>query len=135
MRAMRTLMGGFLFAAALPVIASAQGDKKPDVTGKWSFTVESEVGSGTPTVTFAQKGDSLSGRYSSQALGERDFTGTFKDGKINFGFSADAGGQVFSMSFSGALDGNDLMKGSIDFGGMASGTFIGKRQKPPNFSR
>lgn len=90
--------------------------------------MQSDVGTGTPTVTFTQKGDSLTGRYSSQSLGERDFTGTLKEGKIEFGFSAEVQGQAFSMSFSGTLDGSDAMKGSIDFGGMATGTFTGKRQ-------
>lgn len=135
MRALRTLLGMFAFAALMPAALYAQADKKPvDVTGKWSFTVTSDLGSGTPTVTFQQKGDSLTGRYSSSALGERDFNGTLKDGKINFGFSAEAGGQAFSMSFSGTLDGKDAMQGSIDFGGMANGTFTGKRQPPPSGS-
>src|SRR5207244_3597560 len=107
--------------------------KKADITGKWTFSVQSDVGTGTPTVTFAQKGDTISGRYSSQALGERDFTGTFKDGKINFGFNAEAGGQSFSMAFAGTVADNDNMSGSIDFAGMATGTFSGKRQKPPSF--
>ena len=131
MRAMRTMMTALLFAAVLPANTSAQGDKKPvDLTGKWSFSVQSELGTGTPGVTIAQKGDSISGRYSSQALGERDFTGTFKDGKVEFGFSAEVQGQQFSMWFSGTMDGPDAMKGAIDFGGMATGTFSGKRQKP-----
>lgn len=116
-------------AAAWPGSLRAQGDAKPDITGKWLFSVQSDAGSGTPTVTFKQQGDSISGRYSSQVLGERDFTGTLKDGKIAFGFSAEVQGQQFSMSFSGAMDGPDAMKGTIDFGGMGSGTFSGKRQK------
>ena len=126
----RTLILALLCSAALPAIGGAQADKKPDLTGRWQFSVQSDVGSGSPTVTFAQKGDSLTGRYSSQALGERDFVGTFKDGKITFSFNADVGGQQFSMNFSGTLSGEDAMQGSIDFGGMGTGTFTGKRQKP-----
>jgi hypothetical protein len=137
MRLTRTLLAGLVFSAAVPVAAVAQADTKPapatvDIVGKWAFNVQSDVGSGTPTVTFTtQKGDSISGRYSSQALGEHDFVGTFKDGKLAFGFAAEAGGQSFSMSFAGKLDNNDEMTGSIDFAGMATGTFYGKRQKPP----
>ncbi len=115
--------------AAIPSLAPAQ-EKKADVTGRWSMTVESEAGAGTPTVTFKQSGDTISGRYSSQALGERDFTGTLKDGKIEFGFTAEVGGQQFTMSFSGTWDGADAMKGTIDFSGMATGTFSAKRLKP-----
>jgi hypothetical protein len=131
MISMRALLPAILLATAFST-APAQADKKPaaDVTGKWSFAVASDVGTGTPTVTFKQKGDSLTGHYSSVALGEIDFVGTYKDGKINFGFSAEAGGQAFSMSFAGTVEGNDDMKGAIDFAGMATGTFTGKRQKP-----
>jgi hypothetical protein len=135
MRAIRTLKFSLLLALALPIAASAQATPKPDtvkvdVTGKWAFSVQSDVGSGTPTVTFVQKGDSVSGRYSSQALGERDFVGTYKAGKISFSFTAEAGGQSFTMSFAGAIDDRDSMSGAIDFAGMATGTFSGKRVKP-----
>ena len=119
-----------LAIVALPGIVQAQGtdEKKFDITGKWTFTVQSDVGTGTPTVTFKQVGDSISGRYSSQSLGERDFTGTLKNGKIDFSFGAETGGQAFTMSFSGMVETKDAMKGSIDFSGFATGTFTGKRQ-------
>jgi len=128
---MRVLLSTILLATAASTV-SAQADKKPaaDISGKWAFTVTSDVGSGTPTVTFKQKGDSLTGHYSSQALGEIDFVGTYKGGKINFAVSAEAGGQAFTMSFAGTVEGNDDMNGTIDFAGMATGTFSGKRQKP-----
>jgi hypothetical protein len=116
-------------ALLLAAPLGAQDKKTPDLTGRWQFTVQSEVGTGTPTVTFRQKGDTLTGRYSSQALGERDFTGTFKDGKIEFSFGAESGGQAFTMSFSGKLDSDDAMSGTIDFSGFATGTFTGKRVK------
>lgn len=121
-----------LFAAIVwqPSMVSAQDTKPVDVTGKWTMNVMSDAGSGTPTVTFKQTGDSLSGHYSSQNLGEREFVGTIKAGKIEFGFQAESGGQQFSMYFSGTVEGPDAMNGAIDFAGMATGTFTAKRQKP-----
>ena len=135
MSAIRSLKLSLLLAFALPMVATAQAAPKADtvkvdITGKWAFSVQSDVGTGTPTVTFAQKGDSISGHYSSQALGERDFVGTYKAGKLAFSFTAEAGGQAFTMSFAGAVDDKDSMSGSIDFAGMATGTFSGKRVKP-----
>ena len=44
---------------------------------------------GTPTVTLKQQGDSITGHYSSQTLGEADLKGTVKDRKINFSFRVD----------------------------------------------
>ena len=126
--ATRTLIlaAALIVAPAAALAQSAAGD----ISGKWSFSVQSEAGTGTPTVTFVQKGDSISGRYSSQALGERDFTGTVKDGKITFAFTAELQGQQFTMTFSGTVESKDAMKGTIDFSGMATGTFTGKRAAP-----
>jgi len=126
--ATRTLIlaAALIVAPAAALAQSAAGD----ISGKWSFSVQSEAGTGTPTVTFVQKGDSISGRYSSQALGERDFTGTVKDGKLTFAFTAELQGQQFTMTFSGTVESKDAMKGTIDFSGMATGTFTAKRAAP-----
>jgi hypothetical protein len=118
-------------AALLPHAARAQDAKPVDLTGKWQFTVQSEAGSGTPLVTITQKGDSLTGRYSSSALGERDFKGTVKDGKFEFSFGAESGGMSFTMNFAGKVDGPDAISGAIDFSGYGEGTFSGKRIKQP----
>src|SRR5213596_3617694 len=98
MRLIHHLTFILLAAAVIPAAVGAQTPAKPDtakvdITGKWAFAVQSDVGTGTPSVTFVQKGDSLIGHYSSVALGERDFVGTIKAGKLRFGFNAEAGGQ------------------------------------------
>jgi hypothetical protein len=126
MRRLYALLAITLFA----IPAYAQGEKKTDVTGKWLFTVTSELGTGTPTVTFKQAGDSLTGHYSSTTFGEVDFKGTFKDQKLNFSMKVDAGGNAITVTYSGEMDGENAMKGSVDFGGMGAGTFTGKRQQP-----
>jgi hypothetical protein len=129
MRRLQTFLTIAAFAlVALPISARAQAEKKTDLTGKWLFTVTSDVGTGTPTVTFKQTGDSLSGHYSSQTFGEVDFKGTFKDQKIVFTINATADGNAFAVTYSGTMDGADAMKGTVDFAGMASGTFSSKRQ-------
>ena len=113
---------------ALPGSARAQAEKKTDITGKWLFTVTSDVGTGTPTVTFKQTGDSLTGHYSSQTFGEVDFKGTFKDQKVVFTINVSADGNAFAVTYSGTMDGTDAMKGTVDFAGMAGGTFTAKRK-------
>ena len=45
----------FLAASAMLLAA--------DVTGTWSFAVETGAGSGTPSFTFVQKGTALTGTY------------------------------------------------------------------------
>ena len=68
----------FLFALALASFASAGQSSKVDVTGKWLFNVQTDAGSGTPTVTLKQDGEKLTGHYSSQNFGEQELTGTVK---------------------------------------------------------
>lgn len=140
MRKTNCMMSGLLSIAIFAATASAQGDTKPvqpktDITGKWVFTNQSSYGTSNPTVTFTQKGDSISGRYSSTTLGDHDFVGTVKDGKVNFGFDAEAGGQGFYLAFHGTLDGSDAFAGTIEAAGSDFGTFSAKRQKPESSSR
>jgi hypothetical protein len=115
-------------AAVLPRAAAAQADAKVDVTGKWLFNVTTSAGTGTPTVTLKQKGDSITGHYSSQTLGEADLKGTVKDRKINFSFGVDIQGTSLTVTYSGTVEGSDAMKGTLDLGGQANGTFTAKRQ-------
>jgi len=119
------------FAAALPARMAAQAEKterKADLTGTWLFSVTTDAGTGTPTVTLKQQGDSLSGHYSSQMLGEAELKGTVKDGKVRFSFTLDVQGTTLTVTYSGTVESTDAMKGTVDLGGMASGTFTAKRQ-------
>lgn len=113
-----------------PSRARAQTDttKKTSITGTWIFTVTTDGGGGTPTVTIKQNGDSVTGHYSSQVVGEQDFKGTFKDNKLTFVLSVDANGTALNIAYTGAFDGKDSMKGTVDFGGLASGTFTAKKK-------
>jgi hypothetical protein len=99
-----------------------------DTTGKWVFTVQTDAGSGTPTVTLKQEGEKLSGHYSSQNLGEADLTGTVKGQEIKFSFTGDVQGNKVPVNYSGTIENKDSMKGTIDIGGLAGGTFTAKRQ-------
>ena len=108
---------------------SPQGSKI-DVTGKWTFTVQTDAGSGTPTVTLKQDGEKLTGHYSSQNLGEADLTGSVKGQEIKFTFNVDAQGTSLTVTYTGTIESKDSMKGSVDLGGMAQGTFTAKRQSP-----
>ncbi len=106
--------------------ASAQG--KVDVTGKWQLTVDSAAGTGTPTATFKQDGEKISGHYSSQTLGEADFTGSVKGAAITFSFNADAGGTALAVVYTGTIEGKDAMKGKVVLGELGEGTWTAKRQ-------
>ena len=123
----------WILAAAVAVIAAAstrptaQG-AKVDLTGKWAFTVQTDAGTGTPTVTLKQEGDKLTGHYSSQVLGEADLTGAVKGQQFDFSFSANAQGTSLDVKYTGTIENKDSLKGTLDLGGLGSGTFTAKRQ-------
>jgi hypothetical protein len=119
------LIGSAAVTHSTPLFA--QASPPPDVSGKWSFTVTTDAGTGTPTVTLKQQGDSLTGHYSSQLLGERALKGSVKGNTITFTFAADAQGTAFTVTYAGTVEGS-AMKGTVDLGGAASGTFTAKRQ-------
>jgi len=115
-----------LATASIPSASAAQSSPV-DLTGKWLLTVTTDGGSGTPTVTLTQKGDSLTGHYSSQLLGEADLKGTVKDGKFSFALQGNVQGTAVTVTYTGTIESKDALKGSVDLGGMASGTFTAKR--------
>ena len=129
MQRLRSYLSLIVLASALGAhTAAAQSGAKIDVSGKWVFNVTTSAGSGTPTVTLKQKGDSLTGHYSSQTLGETELKGTLKDGKITFQFPVSEQGTTLTVTYTGTVDTKDSMKGRVDIGGMANGTFTAKRQ-------
>src|SRR6266542_642028 len=114
--------------ACAPMRAAAQQSNKVDLTGKWAFTVQTDAGTGTPTVTLKQDGEKLTGHYSSATLGEADLTGTVKGKAIEFSFSTDAVGTPLTVKYTGTVESKDELKGAVDLGGLAQGTFTAKRQ-------
>lgn len=104
------------------------GQAKIDVTGEWIFTVETGAGSGSPTVTFKQEGEKLTGHYSSATLGEADFTGTLKGQAITFSFTAGVQDVKIDVVYTGTVTDKDGMKGTVKLGDLGDGTFTGKRK-------
>lgn len=123
----RTKLAAVAFALLVVSVVSAQGQKL-NIAGKWIFEVQTDAGTGTPTVTIKQDGEKVSGHYSSQTLGEADFTGTLKGQALTFNFQADLQGMAVPVTYVATVDSDSSMKGTIDIGGAASGTFTGKKQ-------
>jgi hypothetical protein len=113
-------------AGSAPAATSAQADKV-DVTGVWAFQIDLGGNTGTPTVTFKQDGEKLTGTYSSQVLGEQALTGTVKGNKIDFGFTASFEGNAVKVTYTGTVE-KETMKGEVSFGDMGGGTFTGKKK-------
>ena len=98
-----------------------------DISGVWIFDVVTDAGGGTPTFTFKQNGERLTGRYAGQ-LGEADVTGTVKDNAIEFSFEASGGGEKLKITYKGTIETALSMKGSVELGTFAKGTWTAKKK-------
>jgi len=111
---------------AVASVLCAQGEKV-DLTGKWTFDVQTDAGSGTPTVTLKQDGDKLSGHYSGQ-LGEAELTGTVTGADFTFAFASEIQGTQLNVVYKGTIVSKDSLKGTLSISGLGNGTFTAKRQ-------
>jgi hypothetical protein len=118
-----------LLVLTAPAVVGAGQAARIDITGAWLFDVTTSGGPGTPTVTFKQDGEKITGHYSSQTLGEADLTGTLKGQDLSFTFDADLQGTSVPVVYKATVESKDSMKGTLDIGGgLAAGTFTGKRK-------
>ncbi|MBY0492971.1 MAG: hypothetical protein K2Y23_02035 [Cyanobacteria bacterium] len=111
---------------AIGLLTTALAAQATNVTGEWLFNVATDQGSGTPTITFKQDGEKLTGKYAGQ-LGNADLTGTMKGSAIHFTFTIDAQGQQAPVTYDGTVEKN-TMKGKLDIGGMVTGTFTATKK-------
>ena len=119
-RVTKMLAAAIVIALTGAVEASAQ----MSLTGAWTFTVDLDGSITYPAVTLIQDGMTLTGHYSSEGLGENDITGTVSEMKITIMFSADPGlGQVIDVVYTGTIDEEGMISGTMDLGGFAQGTF------------
>ena len=88
-----------------------------DVSGTWQLTVETNQGTGSPTIVFQQQGEQLTGTFNSQIFGEVKITGSVKGNAIEFGFEGDAGGQKLKVSYKGTIESPTVMKGTAVYAG------------------
>ena len=123
------LIGAAVLFLTFSVAASAVQSAKVDVTGVWTFMVESAAGSSSPTLTFKQDGEKLTGRYSSQLMGEVELSGTVKGQTIEFVVSSNVQGAQIDLQYTGTIDGRDSMKGKLSAGEFGDGTFTAKRKQ------
>ncbi len=121
------LLAALIVLPASVVAAGLPQDKPADVAGTWAITIEIGGNTGTPTVTLKQDGETLTGNYSSQVLGEQKVTGTIKGNAITFELTASLEGNAVKVVYSGTVD-KATMKGKVSLGELGEGTFTAKKQ-------
>jgi len=125
MKSMIRLLTVVVFALGV-LVPARLGAQATNVTGEWAFNVQTDQGGGTPTITFKQDGEKLTGKYVGQ-LGNADLTGTVKGEAIHFTFTLDVQGQQAPVTYDGTV-GKNTMKGKMDIAGMVNGTFTATKK-------
>ena len=115
-----------IIAASLIAVTAAAQRVAFDLTGTWLFAVVTENGTGTPTVTIKQSGDSLTGTYESARMGTLPFRGTVKDSTFQLVINTEGGA---ALTFNGRIKNADNIEGELDMAGMGSASFKGTRKK------
>ena len=97
-----------------------------DVAGTWTLKVETQAGTGTPTLVLVQDGEKLTGTYTGR-FGKSPITGTIKGNALEFSFTASGPMGSAEVSYSATVDG-DNVSGTMTMGSMAGGSFTGKKE-------
>jgi hypothetical protein len=104
------LLATFLLSAVIALAA--------DITGTWTANVELTAGSGTAKLEMKQAGETITGTYHG-TFGDAPLKGTVKGDKVEISF----GNDTATAKYTGTLDGDKKMSGTVDYGEVGTGTF------------
>ena len=106
-------------------------EAQADFAGTWTLSVTTDNGVTSPSLNLQQDGARLTGRYSSEALGEQNVRGLVDGNDVTIRFNASMQGQSIPVVYRGTLDADGSLTGTIVIAdGMLSGTFTATRQRP-----
>jgi hypothetical protein len=126
-------MLAFVLLAAAGLAASVQrqamAGQAVSVAGKWTMTLETSMGTGTPALELKQEGEKITGTYTGR-YGTFALEGTIKGRAIEFAVTMSAEGQSVTVSFAGevAEDGKS-MKGTAVLDQLGEATWSAVKEK------
>jgi len=111
-----------------PKAPAASGNAS--LSGDWSVTLQMDTITATPALTLKQDGDKLTGEYTSQQYGKFPVTGTVKGTEMTFSVAMSIEGNSIAAVYTGVVQADGSLKGSVDIGGGAmAGSFTATRKK------
>jgi hypothetical protein len=118
-----------LVLAALLVLGTGALAQTPDITGKWTASFETQIGTQTYTYDFVVKGGALTGKAKSN-MGEA----VIKDGKVDgnkvtFVEMLNFDGQEIRIDYTGTIASADEIKFVRQVGDFAKEELVAKRAK------
>jgi hypothetical protein len=121
-RSILYVVTGMLLASGA---AAAQGKS---VAGTWNATVTTPNGGGNPTLTFAVKGDSVTGSVKRPTGVVVPLKGTIKGSDLTYTYAIASNGQPVQVTVKAKVVG-DSLNGTMDFAGAMTGQITAKRAK------
>jgi hypothetical protein len=122
------LLTAVMMLVSHPVAAQSKAAQAKSIAGTWNATVTLPNGGGTPTLTFAVKGDSVSGTVKRPSGESFPLRGTIKGKDLTYSYSIPAESQQILVTVKATVMG-DSLSGTMDFGGRATGQLSAKRAK------
>jgi len=101
-----------------------------DVSGTWDASLQLDTITATPSFTLKQDGTKLTGEYTSQQYGKFPLTGEVTGTAVTFSVSMNIQGDAITAVYSGVIQADGSLKGTVDIGGGAmGGSFSAARKK------
>ena len=122
---MKRIVYSIMVVLCLASLATGARAQNGDASGAWDVILNTPGGARNFRAVFKVDGDKLTGQYKGM-LGESEVTGSVKGSQIEFSFKVS--GQIEgTVVYSGTTDGA-TMKGKVNLGDAAVGTFTGKKK-------
>jgi hypothetical protein len=129
MKSALLLLAAVMMFVSHPVAAQSKAAQAKSIAGTWKATVTlPNGGGGAPTLTFAVKGDSVSGTVKRPSGEEFPLRGTIKGKDLTYSYSIPGDSQQILVTVKATVMG-DSLSGTMDFGGRATGQLTAKRAK------
>jgi hypothetical protein len=100
-----------------------------DLSGAWDASLQLDTITATPTFTLKQDGTKLTGEYVSQQYGKFPLTGEVTGTAVTFTVAMNIEGNALSAVYSGVVQADGSLKGTVDIGGAMGGSFSATRKK------
>lgn len=115
-------------APAAPA-AAASATTATGIAGKWDATLKTQMGDVPVTVEFVESAGKVTGTIVGP-MGPVEIAGTFDGNALKLDFVAKTPQGDIPVTMSGELNGDSIVNGKAEFGGMGQGEWSAKRSRP-----
>ena len=123
MRALGVVMAAVAFLVSVP----ADGVAQTDLSGMWTFTVQSDQGDQPLPITIVQDGEKLTATGEAPDLGPMEMTGTIDGSIVMFEWDLYVEGMELHIVFTGTIADDGTISGTVDIGGFIENAWSAKR--------